>query len=97
MRDNSFPADPVKAIVDGSMNVEKAFIELCESKGDHSGSCAVCTLIVDHTCYIANVGDSRAVLSEDAGRTITPLSEDHKPNNPTEFDRIYKNGGNVYQ
>jgi len=32
---------------------------------DKSGSCAIVILIVHDVCYIANVGDSRAVLSSE--------------------------------
>jgi protein phosphatase 2C family protein 2/3 len=30
---------------------------------ERSGSCAIITLIVDDICYVANTGDSRAVMS----------------------------------
>lgn len=30
---------------------------------ERSGSCAVISLIVGDMCYIANVGDSRAIMS----------------------------------
>ncbi len=30
---------------------------------DKSGSCGIITLIVDEMVYVANVGDSRAILS----------------------------------
>lgn len=30
---------------------------------DKSGSCAITIMIVEDICYVANVGDSRAVLS----------------------------------
>ena len=46
---------------------------------DRSGSCAIVVLIVDEMCYVANVGDSRAVLSGEKGSRIFPLSRDHKP------------------
>ena len=49
---------------------------------DKSGSCAIITLIVDEVVYVANVGDSRAILSGQRGQKIYCLSKDHKPNEP---------------
>jgi serine/threonine protein phosphatase PrpC len=43
---------------------------------DKSGSCALVVLIVGDMCYIANVGDSRAILCRN-GKAIN-LSHDHK-------------------
>lgn len=39
---------------------------------------------------VANAGDSRCVMGH--GGNCTPLSFDHKPENQTEIDRIYKAG-----
>ena len=46
-------------------------------------------------CYIANVGDSRAIISAFRGRKIANLSHDHKPE--SESERIQRNGGKIYQ
>ena len=62
-----------------------------------SGSCAVVVLIVGETAFIANVGDSRAIMSTDNGRHIKLLTTDHKPERPAEKRRIEGNGGKVYQ
>jgi serine/threonine protein phosphatase PrpC len=48
-------------------------------------------------CYIANVGDSRAVRSQNQGSEVINLSIDHKPDNPSEEKRILYNGGKVYR
>jgi protein phosphatase 2C family protein 2/3 len=45
--------------------------------------------------YVANVGDSRAVLSSDGGAITKDLSVDHKPGD--ERERIQLAGGRVYQ
>ena len=60
-----------------------------------------CTIIhcIDHKekipfLWIINVGDSRAVLSNENGIAI-PLSKDHKPNSPEERVRIEQLGGKI--
>ena len=64
---------------------------------DSSGSCAIVVLIINDSCYIANLGDSRALYSLDDGKNFYQLSRDHKPNDPIEKKRIYKAGGNIYK
>ena len=64
---------------------------------DSSGSSAIVILIINDTCYIANLGDSRALYSCDSGKKFYQISRDHKPNDPIEKNRIYKAGGNIYK
>jgi protein phosphatase 2C family protein 2/3 len=54
-------------------------------------------LVLNDVCYVANVGDSRAVLSADSGVKVCPLTRDHKPNDERERARIIEAGGEVYQ
>ena len=63
---------------------------------ERSGSCAIVVLIVGEVCYVANVGDSRAVLSSDGGKLMTALSRDHKPSDLDEHKRIVQAGGQIY-
>jgi len=58
-----------------------------------SGSTAVTCLIKDKTIYCANAGDSRAVMCR-KGKAVN-LSEDHKPMNEIEKERIVKANGFV--
>ncbi|KAI8093151.1 phosphatase 2C-like domain-containing protein [Halteromyces radiatus] len=59
-----------------------------------SGCTAVSALITkDYVLYVANAGDSRAVLCVD-GHAIA-LSQDHKPTNEKETQRIKDAGGHV--
>jgi protein phosphatase PTC2/3 len=82
IKEPSFPLDPKKALFDGFAKAEEHFKQMNVTKygiNDKSGSCAIVVLIVDDVCYIANVGDSRAVLSGEKGRKVYPLSIDHNP------------------
>ena len=58
-----------------------------------SGCTANVVLVADKKIYCANAGDSRSVISV-AGKAHQ-LSEDHKPDNDDEKNRIEKAGGYV--
>lgn len=53
-------------------------------------------MCIDDDIYIVNVGDSRAVMSKDSGNEIKAVTNDHKPMDPTEYNRIISNGGKIY-
>lgn len=46
---------------------------------------------------MANVGDSRAIMSSNYGEKITELSLDHKASDEFEQKRIFDAGGRIYQ
>ena len=48
-------------------------------------------------CYIANLGDSRAVLFRQTAKEklAIELSYDHKPTRPDEKERIIRSGGKI--
>jgi protein phosphatase 2C family protein 2/3 len=97
---DSFPSDPGLALTNGCREAESQFLLLAEQQKpnyDRSGSCAIVVLIVDKECFVANVGDSRAVMSAGRGESMMLLSRDHRPNDDRERSRIRKNGGIVYQ
>ena len=98
-RNPNFPANPKEALMQGFAQAEAAFFEYAKSQSprDKSGSCAVVVLIVADICYVANVGDSRAIMSGENGGKVYPLTKDHKPNDPGERSRIERNGGRIYQ
>ena len=64
---------------------------------NNSGSCGLILLLVDTKIYIANVGDSRCLISCDNGKIQKDVTRDHKPEFPYEKKRIYDNGGNIYR
>ena len=63
---------------------------------ERAGSCAIIAFIIDDRCFIANVGDSRAILSAYSGKAVYKLSRDFKPTDIEEQNRILQNGGKVY-
>ncbi|XP_078735000.1 protein phosphatase 1A-like [Lampetra fluviatilis] len=70
----------------------RAFSEL-RNGTDRSGSTAVALLASPRRLYFINCGDSRGVLSR--GGRVHLSTEDHKPCNPREKERIQNAGGSV--
>ena len=66
---------------------------LPEDIAKHAGSTAVVMLEHGDKIYVANVGDSRAIMN--VNEKAVPITVDHKPNLVTEYNRIIKNGGFV--
>jgi serine/threonine protein phosphatase PrpC len=60
-----------------------------------AGTTAIVLLMTKDRYYVANIGDSRAVLCR--GDTTVALSTDHKPDLATERERIESAGGFVQQ
>lgn len=54
-------------------------------------------MIIDDQAYVINVGDSRCIMSLDAGANIGVLSRDHKPDDDKERVRIQAAGGKIYR
>lgn len=80
--DPSFPYDCETALRRGFAEAENIFCSMAlqdKEKIETSGSCAVVLLLVDDQCYLANVGDSRAVCSLNYGNISRALTRDHKP------------------
>jgi len=83
------------AIRSGFLRLDDQLRELPEIAAgeDKSGSTAVCALVSPQHIFLANCGDSRAVVSRNKQVAVTTL--DHKPTNPTEKERIQNAGGSV--
>ncbi len=96
-----FPEDIELSLKESVYKSENAFLSTAVSDNNEllskSGSCALIVVIADSMCYIANVGDSRAILSVNKGKQIYQLTNDHKPNSKVERKRIKENGGLVYK
>ena len=102
MRSELFPRDIEGALHDIFSRLENDFLSLVainqdNTLNDKSGSCAVVTVIADKTVYIANIGDSRAIMSSYYGKEVTQITKDHKPQVKSEKKRIKENEGVVYK
>ena len=101
IKSNHFPEDIEHSLKEAVYKSENAFLSTAVGNNNEllskSGSCALITVISDNMCYIANVGDSRAILSVNNGKQIYQLTNDHKPNSKVERKRIKENGGLVYK
>ncbi|EGR34512.1 protein phosphatase 2c, putative [Ichthyophthirius multifiliis] len=84
LEDTFFKMDQLIASADGKRELENS----------NSGCTANVCLIVNNKIYCANSGDSRTVVSQ--GGKAVALSEDHKPDNLKEKERIQKAGGDVF-
>lgn len=90
-----FPTDIEKAIKFGFSEADRLFLEIAVKDGklvDSSGSCGLILLIIDNKIYIANVGDSRCIISMNNGKIRKDVTRDHKPNYPYEKKELYQMG-----
>lgn len=81
------------AISETYQQTDSDFLESGKDTFRDDGSTASTAVLVGNHLYVANVGDSRTVISK-LGKAI-PLSEDHKPNRSDERKRIENAGGVV--
>lgn len=88
-----FSTNIEEAIREGFIQTEKQFEEETIREKIHGGvgTTACVGIIFKHTLYIANVGDSAAILCR-KGKPI-PLTNPHTVKNPKEKDRISSLGG----
>ncbi len=81
--------------------LKSAFFKLDENLREYQANhatdtsgCTSCVCVITPKYIIcANAGDSRSVLGN--ANAVVPMSEDHKPNNPVELQRIKSAGGIV--
>jgi protein phosphatase 1B len=88
-------SEVVKAIHSGFLKLDNKMRDIPElaSGADKSGTTAVCAFISNENVFIANCGDSRAVLCRNGVPVFS--TQDHKPILPTEKERIVNAGGSV--
>ena len=108
----NFPKNMEKAIKEGFINADKDYLnnfaDIYQNKKtygkipvfdicNNSGSCGLILLLLDTKIYIANVGDSRCLISCQNGKIQKDVTRDHKPEFLYEKQRICSHGGSIYQ
>lgn len=90
---NLIKLSPIKALFKTFLELDNKFLK---STSSNDGSTANVLYFDKKTniCYLANTGDSRAILYRNNGK-VEQISEDHKPNLSKEKRRIIKMGGFV--
>ena len=101
-KNKHFPKKISKALKQTFIQMEKLFYQQNKPLNliddyEHSGSCAIIILIYKDICYCANVGDSRAIYSENNSKIVKQLNIEHKPESKKEKKRIEDAGGKVYK
>jgi len=90
---HKYAEQPLPSLKSGFKQLDHDWLSLADRNGLDDGSTVISCLIVGGTIYVANVGDSRAVLSS-SGKAVA-MSNDHKPNREDEKKRIEKLGGRI--
>ena len=91
-----FPRNTKKALFSSFIQADADFLKQAKEQGNVSGSCALVLLLIGDKCFIANTGDTRAIISMGQGKAVTSLSADHRPAETSEYNRIIEAGGKVY-
>eukprot|EP01121_Diplochlamys_sp_Union-15-3_P012232 TRINITY_DN3637_c0_g2_i1.p1 TRINITY_DN3637_c0_g2~~TRINITY_DN3637_c0_g2_i1.p1 ORF type:complete len:377 (+),score=54.34 TRINITY_DN3637_c0_g2_i1:1-1131(+) len=88
----------ISAFEEGFEKTDSEVIKLEHDASLMTGSTAVVGIIADDTLFVANVGDSEAILirEEDGKHSAVVLTEQHKANIPKEKESIEKLGGHVF-
>lgn len=97
---DALATDPITALKESFIATNKALVVTKEIKAMTSGTTVVAAYVKENKMFIANVGDSRAVVATPSESNpemcvAKLLSVDHKPDAPEEHARITKHRGYV--
>jgi len=86
------------ALIEGFEKGQKELVAHALENGwdvQASGSTAVACMWKDNVVWTANAGDSRCVIGSETKKSVIFETEDHKPQTPSEKERIEAQGGEV--
>jgi protein phosphatase 1L len=84
-------SDPLAALKHAVLRCEADVLKL----GCGAGSTALVAVVVEDDLYVANVGDSRAIIHRRIAPKTEQLTRDHKPSEPHEKARLERAGAEV--
>lgn len=94
LKQNEDPEQVKEGIREGFLDIDRHMHKLArQDNWDRSGSTAAAVMISPRYIYFINCGDSRTFLCH-SGQVVF-YTEDHKPTNPREKERIQNAGGSV--
>jgi len=90
--------DYAKATLHGYRKTDKFILEVAARDGWKNGTTSVTAMLINNVLYVANCGDSEAVMAKKKpqGLEAVEISSKHKPNDPREKKRIEDLGGAVF-
>lgn len=96
--DRAWPESPGSALSNAFLALDRAFLDMARVARPpyDDGTTALAAVSVGPRFFIANAGDSRALLVRAGGEAPLPLSDDHKADRPDEVARIRALGGSVF-
>ena len=93
----SLATDPGGALRSAFCEVDRSLAEHCDASV--SGTTAVCSIVRGNHIWLANSGDSRAIICRQAPKSnrlvAVDITFDQKPDTPAEMQRILACGGHV--
>jgi len=97
--DNVQNYDNLPDITEQIMRADARFLNESECEDGTTAIFSIVQIVendnaLEYKITVGNIGDSRVVLGNNSGEAIK-LTEDHKPNTPTEQQRIESAGGHV--
>lgn len=91
---NDDPDQVKQGVREGFLDIDRHMHKMArQDNWDRSGSTAAAVMISPRYIYFINCGDSRTLLCHDG--QVAFYTEDHKPFNPREKERIQNAGGSV--
>ncbi|XP_042475273.1 probable protein phosphatase 2C 35 [Macadamia integrifolia] len=95
-KDSALSEDPIKAF-NSALLATNSELHMSEIDDSMSGTTAISVLVCGNTLFIANVGDSRAVIAVKSGNRVVAedLSRDHTPFREDECERVKLCGARV--